>query len=258
MTPIERAGYLAHAMLPAYQRRLTRARELIAQHSDLCVSASWGKDSNVMLHLISDTLRKPINAVHGRYPDDDRAPDMDAVRDAVIAACQHEIRCIDVPVPGEREMFRMVGHAWTDAATSEERDAERWWNESFKSGMDGGMTAAGCDGSFIGMRADESRARRMNIAKRGQSYCVASRGGQRVVLPLAGWSGTDVWAYTIANGLPWLRMYEFGESRERARSDFTLAVGGGALQRHGVFQAYRNAYPEWWRSLIAEFPEIAK
>lgn len=253
---MERAGYLGHAMLPAHQRRIERARRLILQHPDLCVSASWGKDSNVLLHLVSTTLRRTVVAVHGRYPDDDRAPDMDAVRDTVIAACPHEIRCIDVLVPGEREMFRRVGHAWTEAATPEEREAERWWSEAFKAGMDSGMVSAGYNGSFIGMRADESHARRMNIAKRGQSYCVASRGGRRVVLPLAGWSGVDVWAYTIANGLPWLRMYEFGESRERARSDFTLAVGGGALHRHGVFQTYRDAYPQWWRSLIAEFPEL--
>lgn len=257
MTPIARAGYLAHAASPSYRRRVERTRELILKHPDLCVSASWGKDSNVLLHMVSAVLNRPIIAVHGRYPDDDRAPDMDAVRDAVVDACHGDIRCIDVPVPGEREMFRRVGHAWTDSETQEERRAESWWAASFSAGMANGLKAAGCDGSFIGMRADESHARRMNIAKRGQSYCVASRGGERVVLPLAGWSGRDVWAYTVANNLPWLRMYEFGESRERARSDFTLAVGGGALKRHGVFQTYRDAYPHWWRSLIAEFPELA-
>lgn len=228
---------------------------LIREHPELCVSASWGKDSNVLLHMVSKALGEVV-AVHGRYPDDDRAPDMDAVREAMIAACPHRVRCIEVPIPGERAMFRRVGHAWTEATTDEERRAERWWAAEFSAGMRRGIEEAGSPGSFIGMRADESSARRMNIAKRGDTYCVASRGGERVVLPLAGWSGADVWAYTVANGLPWLRMYEFGESRHRARSDFTLAVGGGALARHGVFQTYRDAYPQWWRSLIAEFPEI--
>lgn len=256
MSPLERAGFLAHSMLPAYRRRVDRSLRLIGQHRDLCVSASWGKDSNVLLHLVSLALGEVV-AVHGRYPEDDRAPDMDDVRDAVIAACPGHIRCLDAYVPGEREMFRRVGHAWTEAITPEEKQAESWWAAEFSAGMMRGIAAAGCQGSFIGMRADESHARRMNIAKRGEAYCVASRGGERVVLPLAGWSGNDIWAYTVANGLPWLRMYEFGESRHRARSDFTLAVGGGSLARHGVFQTYRDAYPQWWRSLIAEFPEIA-
>lgn len=257
MTPIQRAGYLAHSNTTAYRRRVENSVQLILGHPNLCVSASWGKDSNVMLHLISATLRRPIIAVHGRYPDDDRAPDMDAVAEAAIAACPYPVTVIDIPVPGEREMFRRVGHAWTDAFTAEEREAERWWAESFAAGMADGLKQAGCAGSFIGMRADESHARRMNIAKRGQCYSVASRDGELRVLPLAHWTGADVWAYTVGNGLPWLRMYEYGENRDRARSDFTLAVGGGALARHGVFETYRQAYPDWWRSLVAEFPEIA-
>lgn len=256
MQPIQRAGYLAHACTAAYRRRVEQAARIISEHQDLCVSASWGKDSNVMLHLVSTTLQRPVIAIHGRYPDDDRAPDMDAVASAEIAACPYPVKVIEVNVPGEREMFRRVGHAWTDASTQEEREAEHWWAKEFSDGMSRGLRQAGCPGSFIGLRANESYARRMNIAKRGQCYSVTTRNGEIVVLPLAYWSGTDIWAYTIANGLPWLRMYEYGDSRERVRSDFTLAVGGGALARHGVFDTYRRAYPDWWRSLIAEFPEI--
>lgn len=251
MTSAERLGYLAHAATPAFQRRVDEARTLIAAHPGCAVSVSWGKDSVVLLHLAAHTLPR-VAAINARYRPEERLPDTDAVRDAVLARLPN-VAYREAPCVGEWEMYERAGF-FVDPETPEQREAVRWWKEAFLEALAEARRALGATGVMLGLRADESRARGMNYAVRGSSYL---RQGERVVTPLARWRGPDVWAYHVLHDLPWLHAYDAAPDRERARSAFTFATGGaGAIRRHGAWLEWRAAYPTHFEGWLERFPAM--
>lgn len=256
MTPIERAGYLAYARSAGFARRVAAAGAVIAAHPDYAVACSWGKDSTALLHL-AWSARPGVAAINARYSDAERLPDTDAVRDAALARLPG-LRYAEASLPGEWEMYERAGGFFMDATNAAERAAVAWWRARFVAGMGAAAGALGASGTFLGLRADESRARRLNLATHGDSY--TRRGdGQAVALPLARWSARDVWAYLVLHGLPWLRMYDAAQDRERARSAFCFATGGaGAIWRHGAWEEWRAAYPDHFAAWPRRFPEMAR
>jgi len=241
MNPIERAGYIAHAYSKAFRTRLDEATRLICEHPRHVVSTSWGKDSMVLLHLAAGLI-DGLSVINARYPNPaERFGDMDRVRDAMLSrADMARVRYTEVHTPGE----------WKEAA--------RWWKENFTRNMGAAMTDAGGDGVFLGLRAEESYARRMNLATHGTAYERAD--GLHVVLPLSRWSGRDVWAYMSLHDLPRMRIYdECSCSRERARSGFVFATGGaGAIRRHGVWDDWKRIYRSEFTAWVTRFPELDK
>lgn len=257
MTPIERAAYLAHALTPAYRRKLAAAGRLIASASGCCVSVSWGKDSVVLLHLAA-AVRPQIGAINARYPHPaERLSDMDRVRDLVLSRPDLAgLRYREAEIPGEWEMYERAGGGFSEAVTPQQRAAVNWWREAFRRGMAAARDDLGGSGVLLGLRAEESHARRMNAATRGDDYRHAD--GSRVLLPLTPWTGRDIWAYLVQNDLPWLRIYDLAAAgRERARSGFVFATGGaGSIRRHGAWEDWKTAYPQEFRAWITRFPEL--
>ena len=257
MQPLERAAYLAHASRPAFGRRLAAAAALIHGADGCAVSVSWGKDSVALLHLAA-CVRPDIVVLNARYPNPaERFADMDRVRDAVLSRPEFaRVRYVEVHTPGEWEMYERAGGGFAEAVTPAQRAATSWWKAQFEANMGTAQQAAGCNGVILGLRADESHARRMNAITRGDDYVRAD--GMRVVLPLQRWSGADVWAYVASNDLPWLRIYDGATTgRELARSGFVFATGGaGAIRRHGVWEDWRRVYPQEFAAWMARFPEL--
>jgi len=257
MTPLERAAYLAHAATPAHRRRVAAAMNMIISAPNAVVSTSWGKDSVVLLHLAA-VVRPTIAVINARYPNPaERFDDMDRVRDAMLArADMADVRYAEVATPGEWEMYERAGGGFAEAVTPEQREAARWWKQNFTQAMGAAMRAAGGDAVALGLRAEESHARRMNVATHGRDY--TRKDGLRVVLPIANWSGRDVWAYLVSRDLPWLRIYdECTCKREVARSGFVFATGGGgAIRRHGVWDDWRRVYRTEFAAWLARFPEL--
>lgn len=258
MDALTRAGYLAHAASPSHQRRIESARQVIATHPGYAVSTSWGKDSVTLLSL-AVAVDPAVVVVYGRYRSAVEVfEDVDRVRDGVLARPEmRQVRYIETAIPGAWEMFERAGAAFVSPETAAQREAVRWWRREFEAAMDEVSATAGCRGVLLGLRAGESRARRMNIAVRGDSYTTAA--GRATALPLAGWSGADVWARLVADDLPWLRIYDLSPDRERARSDFCWAAGGGTahLQR-GEFLHWRRAYPEQVAAWVARWPMLSR
>jgi len=251
MTPIERAGYLAHARTPAYLRRLEKTRAFIADHADYAVSVSWGKDSAVMLHIAAQ-IRQDIVALNARYPNPaERFADLDRVRDEMLARTDMQsVRYAEVDTPGEWEMYERVGYGFASFETPEEKAAARWWKQEFERNMNTAMNRAGCIGHMIGLCAEESRARRMNVKTHGDSY--TKKNGQAIALPMAWWTAKDIWSYIVTHSLPWLRIYDVALcGRERARSGFVFATAGQKdLESMGVWTDWRIAYPVEFRAWI--------
>ena len=101
MTPLERAGYIAHGHTAAHRNKVARAMRLIAEHRDYAVSISWGKDSGVMLHMAAMVCPN-IRVINIRYPHwAERLADHDRVRDEMLARPEMAVvRYIELPAPG--------------------------------------------------------------------------------------------------------------------------------------------------------------
>jgi 3'-phosphoadenosine 5'-phosphosulfate sulfotransferase (PAPS reductase)/FAD synthetase len=254
MTPLVRAGYLAHSRTRVFRRRVEESAALIARHPDSAVSISWGKDSTVLLHLAA-TIRPHVAAVHARYRPEERLPDTDRVRDAVLASNPH-LRYAEAACPGEWDMYERWGF-FVEAMTPEQRAAVRWWKQQFLACLRTLREASGSAGVWLGLRAEESQARQRYARYRGPISEASD--GSRIGCPLLTWTGRDIWAYLVAHELPWLRSYDVAADRTRARSDFVFATGGAeAIRRHGAWQEWRAAYPEQFRHWVETFPEMAR
>lgn len=256
MTPMERAGYLAQTRTPGHRKRLQAAMGLIAAHPDYAVGVSWGKDSMCVLHMAySLGIRK---AVHVRYHPQARFPDSDEIRDRTLEMMP-ELQYLEVPCESSWDVYDQAGRFFLEAETDEEKALVRAYEGKFQAAIAQGQQQLGAAGSFGGMRADESRARFMLTRTKGDDY--TTRDGRRMALPLANWSGEDVWGHIVVHNLPWLRIYDYSArgNRSRERSEPAFAVTGGvadAIRRHGAWQSWQAAYPDWWAAWVARWPEI--
>ena len=226
---------------------------IMSSHHDHCVSVSWGKDSVVMLHLAAMT-NVHINAVHGRYRTEcEQFEDMDSVRDRALSMLDN-VTYSEVVVTGNWEMYERAGAFFTEPSNQAEKEAHAWYRKQWANEMHS-MTG---NKVMIGMRPDESRIRRMLVARFGESY--VTKAGRSTALPLVGWSGKDIWTYLIAHNLPWLRIYDCSRSRERARSDFAFGEKGVSqrLMEQGQWLEWRDAYPEHFKQWIDAWPEMKK
>lgn len=255
---IERLGYLAHAQSQTYQNKVAKALELIVTHDDYAVSVSWGKDSIVLLHLCA-TVYPDITALHGRYGNiNEHIADTDRVRDAMLAKLPNVVYD-EIPIAGEWDMFERAGGAFDIPATDRQKEAYKWWVDNKWSAKSApALVERGKNGSFVGMRQEESHARRMTIAKRGKDYQKAN--GDNMCLPLAHWTGKDIWAYIFSHDLPYLTAYDNANtSRERVRSEFVFSgQSAEALKRHGVWQDWERCYPDEFSAWMAKFPELMR
>lgn len=254
MTPLQRAGYIAHAQTVSYRRKVAEASALIARHPDYGVSVSWGKDSVVVLHLASQVLPE-CKAVNVRYPHwAERLADHDRVRDETLAMLP-SVQYRETLCPGMWQMYEKHGLGGEGQADSNQAVAE--FGREFQSAIDRLTRESAIDGHFVGMRADESYNRTRLVRMRGKEYAKAN--GENICLPLAGWSGTDIWAYHILHDLPHLRIYDMpADTRERQRSEMAMgSTKNRILAAHGEYAAWRKCYPREYQAWIERWPELA-
>jgi phosphoadenosine phosphosulfate reductase len=107
----------------------------------------------------------------------------------------------------------------------------------------------------IGLRAEESAARRMNAARRGLYYCKDD--GIWHLCPLYNWTVDDVWAYIARHGLAYNRAYDklaaAGVPRKHMR--VSCALGAAAASR-GRYVFLRLVDMDLWNRLRREFPKV--
>lgn len=247
MTPFERAGYLAQARSSVFQRRVQEAQANIQMMFAVCgnpyVAFSGGKDSAVLLHLVLSVSEPPVitrtltsgetRLLHGNW-------------DAVFAAwkLRHQERL----VMEEVLIDRVFSEEWKHADFHTQR----------KAGKGDIITAlpGTHDGVFLGLRSEESKARRMANRKGALRQYVPTRkdalAGQWSCNPLAWWKTRDVAAYVVLHDLPMLSEYE--RSGFDART--TARLTGDSLRQNG-FQALRLRDPAGYNRLMVRFPELS-
>lgn len=248
--PLEywREVYLLHAETAGYKRNIERAKEEADKifHTALNwqVNVSGGKDSLVLWHLCYQL--KPFIAVN--YCDeilDEHTQvysNMLNIRDKFNMPI-HIIRD-DTPF---WNIIKAVGTETTDYRKVIEKDDRQWLTNEQKS------RDINC--VVLGMRAQESRGRRLNFANKG--YLYHNKGldiwvGQ----PLAHMSAKDIFAYLFANEIPIPELYfwtKFYESPEQIRVDWLIPLEGEYHNQHAWLKHY---FPNFWNRLCTINPKF--
>jgi 3'-phosphoadenosine 5'-phosphosulfate sulfotransferase (PAPS reductase)/FAD synthetase len=113
---------------------------------------------------------------------------------------------------------------------------------------------AGYDAVMLGLRTGESKERLRLRASRGRYFELAS--GQRRVLPIADWTGLDVFAYVVSREIELLPVYRcigFMHAQEpwRLRKSWWLP---GSSAAHGQVAWLRRYYPSLYRQMCDWMP----
>lgn len=256
MTEQELEIYSLYSRLDAHRRRIDESLRVIerglSQMTSPYISMSFGKDSIAMSHLIWSHYPKiPMMYVNcGKY---DEWPDTERVKKAFLSlfpGCAF----IELSAPSIWEFYKSVGFYIQDEETTKEtRQAQRNYAASLGATLDAAAQQRGFDGSFIGLRRDESNNRTRLFIMRGNLYFAKTR-GEWACHPLEKWSSKDVWAYIVKNSLPYNELYDLApEGRELARNG---AMFGTRSARYGRLVFFKRIYPELFNQFAAEFPEV--
>lgn len=222
---IKEAAYRARSLTAAYSRRIDEALAIIDRALDLCeapyVACSFGKDSAVLLDLVRRRV-PDIEARFIRWPETEYLGNYDEViqawrdRGANIVILDLQRASLDEKVSGRWKMLRE-------------------------------MTPT--DGVFIGLRAEESVARRTTLMVHGTLF--QSKDGYRRISPLAWWRTIDVAAYITEHDLPTLDTY-----RQRGFSERTASRIPRAEVRGERLRQIRADDPQAWLGLVQIYPEV--
>lgn len=246
--------YRLHARLSGHRRLVERALSLIenALNTDRSWYVSWsgGKDSNVLLHLVRQ-LKPDVAICHVDtdldYPDCREAVDR-WIHEWGIAEQTTVLR----PATSPWEIIDRYGGPGSQAnKASSELDRKCFFELIVRYAREWGH-----NGVFMGLRADESRARRINRIIRGAAYETAM--GAMHCNPLSDWRTPDVWAYTVANNIPWLPVYDKIRGHpcpERIREGW-YPVGDFQVSQGGLVWLRAN-YPELFMELKRRYPGYA-
>ena len=247
MSPIERAGHIAHSRSLAYQRRVIGSLDIIKMMLSVSdrpyVAFSIGKDSAVLLHLVTSLC--PIISVRTLTAGETRI--LHSNWDDVLAWWLRERPLMDYQ---EICIDRVFSDHWQAASWADQRAVSR-------KDLRNEMPASGdFDGVFLGLTDEESNKRRM-ANKKGliRQYSVNRTdncAGMLCCCPLAYWTIADIAAYVVAHEIPMLSEYKNGfESRTTARiTQHTLRFGG--------LQTLRLRDPDNFNKIISRFPELGE
>lgn len=182
------------------------------------VACSFGKDSAVMLHLVLKHRPEiPVRFIRWKN-ETEHIDNYDQI-----------INQWNIPNLQQITLSR--------ASLSDSRK-DRYQTESY-------------DSYFIGLRKEESVARRITLKKHGLFYTLKS--GLTRISPLADWTTRDIAAYVVSNRLPTLNSYIVQGMQSRTasripRSDHGIRENFLNDLRQRDFQAYQQ--------LLVKFPEI--
>lgn len=250
----------AHAKTSLFRRRFDRAVEIAegAQRrvaSDgVFASNSGGKDSLAMLAVIYEAGLDPV-CVHA-----DSVLHTPGMREAAVAGAEAFGFAWEVIAPDVDEwtLLRTIDASvpiWEERAHVQLRN-----RTSSGSMLIGYMRQTKRLGALIGMRAEESRGRKMNRRVRGADYRVRAD-DTWVITPIVDWSGRDVWAalelYELEPPAHYRLLAErFGISPESPASRVDCVLTGIEPASRGAWATARVLYPDLWSRIRAARPEV--
>ncbi len=236
--------------LPAFKRKLQHARDIIAEalnrSSKPYLSWSTGKDSTAMLTLVSEQYRD-IQIM--RYDSGYELPENDAYAEYVLDALRLSDRQVSIVRPPEDPLDAKIKVGYFDlnaiAKVNESvmiKPIQQW------------AIAGGYDLSFIGLRKQESRARRMMTKVNGQlHYCK-----KRKILqcyPVSDFTAEEIFGLLDYFGIkshPVYKKTKF-KPREWVRVNWYIVSAGA---EDGSLAWLRYYYPDIFAKFSQRLPEI--
>lgn len=233
MNPDERKLCLAYSLTRQHAKRVERARGIVRdafeRDASWYVSLSGGKDSTCVLAL----ARKTQPGTPAVFSDDEWwLPETKEYMD--------RIRADGVDVRWIRT------NAW---------HAEWFAVSGDYDGIPDYAAQSVLGGCFLGLRSDESAARRIHIRTMGTLF-FSKKNSVWQCYPIAAWSVMDVWGFILSNGLDYNRAYdrmsEIGVPLERQR------IGPLAVDKvlgYGQLAILKRGWPDLFNEFAARHPE---
>ncbi len=205
----------------------------------MVVSWSTGKDSTAMTHLVRSLYQDTPIMIQF---DDCDWPTKRAYADRVAAAQGWNVHHV---VPEFSVWERMqAGRIGEDEFCAQSHSLTR---DAFLKPLAAQQHALDCNGVFMGLRAEESKARNVHLRSRGELYQLAS--GEWRCCPLARWTSEDVFAYMTEHGIEINPCYFNNRflPPEEIRVSWAIPTPGSLA--HGDMEHFRHYYPEQFRRM---------
>lgn len=271
-----------HSGSPLFARRVDRAKDVAvagAKHGKMFCSLSGGKDSVAMAGILEEVgLAPTVPCVHAHSGLN--FPDTLSVVDATVDALNMDLEVIE-PADIEthiRRIAKKYGVTAPQPAVSGYTELDLLRTIPLTVDITDALSdvlvvvAAGnmlisymyeheFAGSFVGLRADESRARTWYRRMWGADHR-NMKDGTHQVCPLLEWTGLDVYAYIVSRGLPIHPYYQaaFEGSRgtvpDPARLRVDLGITPSIIAANGGMTFIRRVYPKMFAELAAIRPEL--
>lgn len=232
-----------YAKLPVYAKRLGETKRIIndimPQLEKPYLGFSCGKDSSVVAHLLL-SLGYNIKMRFLSSGETRLLHNVDTIIDwfGQLGADIEEIN-ID----------RVFSDDWKHASWVEQKTAGR-------DDMKNHLSSGDWDGVIMGLRADESRARKITLSCHRTDdlprHCYRYKSGLVRVCPIGSWCNQDVAAYIQEHQIPVLNAY-----KEKGIGSRTTARLTGDALRQGALVELRERNPVGYQKLISRFPELS-
>lgn len=239
--------YLLRTRLPIYRRRVAQALEIIQgalkYMRNPYVAFSCGKDSSVLAHLVLSV--RPGTPLRFLSSGETRlVHNVDDVLE-FFRRMGGDIQEINID--------RVFSPEWINATWDEQRKAG---NKDLEL-----LNDPKYDGIFMGLRAEESRPRRISLYTRQDKdlppFCHKYTTGKRLNMirccPLAQWTTEDVGGYILQHGIPYLDWYALHEEGFKERT--TARLTGDSVRQNSLFWLKKHK-PDNFNVLTQRFPEF--
>lgn len=250
MRPSEKELYEVHSRSRRFRRKMLQADEIIRQSLDKTenpyVAFSLGKDSSAMLFMVArqapDLTTRIISSGETRL--------LHRNFDEALSWWRKTFPRLDIQ---EINLDRIFSEEWEDATWKEQRAASHGdlGREAAKGGNDRGPF----DCVFMGLRREESKARRWSLKSPIHRYSDDRKdlnAGMLRACPLAYWTTMDVGALHVRGNIPMLESYE----REGLAARTTLRLSKTTVENHNALGDLKRRDMQAYNVLLARFPEL--
>jgi len=250
--PLEywRELYLLHANTKAFKKKVQTAKERIAEFLEIGaknprVMWSCGKDSTAMMHLINEDF--DVAAISEK--DDMDFPDELQYLHTLVDKYNWSVEVVSPDV----KLWDIIHQFdFTDDIHS---NNTKFSADFFYSLLKKEKEKQGCKAVFLGLRAQESKGRRINAVTQRHIYYNLSW-KELICQPIWDWSGKDVFAYLFDREVPIMDVYfktKFVDSPEDIRKSWILP---SAKTSRGQAMWLKYYYPDLFNKLASINPKM--